>query len=108
MFIGQPTEFLMMGEKGLQLEPGREHFVDLSATQVSSNNIRDIEPKARDCFFSDEGDLDSYKNYTFSNCRLECGMKKAEEELNCIPWHLPKVRPCHLIHHNLGGKLNHL
>ena len=91
LFIGQPEEFPMMREKSLQLEPGREHFVDLSATVVSSKSIKGISPEARECFFRDEGDLEFYKEYAFSNCRLECTIKMAEEKYGCIPWHLPKV-----------------
>ena len=91
LFIGQPEEFPMMREKSLQLEPGREHFVDLSATVVSSKSIKGISPEARECFFRDEGDLEFYKEYAFSNCRLECAIKMAEEKYGCIPWHLPKV-----------------
>ena len=91
LFIGQPEEFPMMREKSLQLEAGKEHFVDLSATVVSSKSIKGIAPEARECFFRDEGDLEFYKEYTFSNCRLECAIKMAEEKYGCIPWHLPKV-----------------
>ena len=91
VFIGQPAEFPMMKEKGIRLEPGREHFIDLSATVLSTNGIRDILPEARGCFFENEGDLDFYKSYTFSNCKLECGIKEAEQKLGCVPWHLPKV-----------------
>ena len=107
LFIGEPTEFPMMRERGLQLEPGSEHFVDLSATLVSVNGIRDISPEARDCFFVDEGRLDFYKSYTHSNCRLECAMKKAEEEYGCIPWHLPQVRSVKYNYHFRGKTRPH-
>ena len=91
MFIGQPAQFPMMREKSIQLQPGREHYVDLSASVVSTNNIRGIFPEDRGCLFNDEGDLEFYKSYAFSNCRLECQIKAAEEKYKCIPWHLPKV-----------------
>ena len=29
LFIGQPEEFPMMREKGVKLQPGSEHFIDL-------------------------------------------------------------------------------
>ena len=91
IFIGQPTEFPAMTERSLQLQPGQEHFVDLSATVVSAKDIEGIEPNARGCYFGDEGSLEFYAKYTFSNCRLECRIKRAEKEIGCIPWHLPKV-----------------
>ena len=92
LFIGQPAQFPMMRDKSIRLEPGREHFVDLSATVVATDGIKDILPEARGCLFTDEGSLEFYKSYTFSNCRLECAIRKAEEKHKCIPWYLPKVR----------------
>ena len=91
VFIGHPSEFPMMKERSLKVEPGREHFIDLSATVVSSDDIEDITPAARDCFFPDEGNLEFYNVYTFSNCRLECAIKRSEAIFNCVPWHLPRV-----------------
>ena len=92
VFLGQPAEFPMMKERGIQLEPGREHFVQLSARVVSTKDIEDIDPEARECFFSNEGNLDFYKKYTYSNCRLECAIKTTKDKYGCVPWHLPKVR----------------
>ena len=80
-----------MLDKSVPLQPGREHFIDLSATLVTTNGIKGISPEDRGCLFTDESNLEFYKSYTFTNCRLECGIKEAEEEHNCIPWHLPKV-----------------
>ena len=91
VFIGHPAEFPMMKEDSLKLEPGREHFVKLSASVVSTDDIKDIAPEARDCFFADEGNLDFYKKYPFSNCRLECAIKRTEKIFKCVPWHLPRV-----------------
>ena len=92
IFIGHPTDFPMMKEKSLKVQPGREHFIDLSAVFVSTKDIKDLAPEARECFFADEGNLDFYQNYTFSNCRLECAIKKSEKIFGCVPWHLPRVR----------------
>ena len=92
MFIGEPAQFPMMLDKSIPLEAGRENFIDLSATVVSTNSIRGISPEDRGCLFTDESNLDFYEGYTFTNCRLECGIKKAEREHKCIPWHLPKVK----------------
>ena len=91
MFIGEPAQFPMMLDNSLPLQPGRTHSVDLKATVVSTNGIKEIEPEARGCFFTDESNLEFYKGYTFSNCRLECSILEAEKKYKCIPWHLPKV-----------------
>ena len=92
LFVGRPSQFPTMRDTSIQLEGGKEHFVDLSATVVSTNGIKEILPEARGCLFTDESDLEFYKSYTFSNCRLECQIKEAEQKYKCIPWHLPKVR----------------
>ena len=93
VFIGQPREFPMMKEKSLQLQPGHEHFIELSASVVSASDIKEkVLPEARECYFPDEGNLEFYEGYTFSNCRLECAIKKSEDIYNCTPWHLPRVR----------------
>ena len=91
LFIGEPAQFPMMRDKSFRLQPGWEHFVDLSATVVATNGIEDILPEARGCLFKDEGNLEFYKSYTFSNCRLECRITEASQKYKCIPWHLPKV-----------------
>ena len=101
LFLGEPAQFPMMRDKSIHLQPGREHFVDLSASVVATNGIRHISPEARGCLFTDEGDLEFYKSYTFSNCRLECMIKGAEEKLKCIPWYLPKVRLANMMNAKL-------
>ena len=80
-----------MRDKSIWVEPGREHFVDLSATVVTAKGINDILPEAHGCLLTDEGDLEFYKSYTFANCRLECAIRDAEEKHKCIPWYLQKV-----------------
>ena len=36
---------------------------------MSTIDIRDLDPKDRRCLFRDEGDLQLYSDYTFTNCR---------------------------------------
>ena len=42
VFIGQPSEFPTLTSRSLLFQPGNEHFVDLSITQLSSSGIVDI------------------------------------------------------------------
>ena len=82
LFIGGPTEFPVLRERSLQLEPGKEHSLEFSGqvkqsglhsfdhSQVlSASGIQDLEPSHRGCFFPDEGNLQYYDDYTFTNCR---------------------------------------
>ena len=89
IFIGQPTEFAALQERSLIIEPGREHFIDLTSQVFSSSGIKHIHPKDRNCNFKSEGSLEFFKEYTYTNCRLECGIKATEKEVGCIPWYLP-------------------
>ena len=58
---------------------------------VSTNDIENIAPEARNCYFEDEWDLTFYEKYTFINCQLECAISEVENKFGCIPWHLPRV-----------------
>ena len=93
-----------MRKKSIKMQAGQEHFIDLSAILVTSKDIQGIAPEARDCFFPEEGELDFYMKYSLSNCRLECGIKKAEEKYGCIPWHLPKVFNIRYISWKFSGR----
>ena len=54
LFVGRPSQFPTMRDASIQLEGGKEHFVDLSATVVTTNGIKEILPEARGCLFTDE------------------------------------------------------
>ena len=91
VFIGQANEFPHMRKYGFGIQPGHEHFISLSTTILSADQrIRKIAPLKRNCYFSDEGSLEFYKLYTYSNCVLECSIKMTEKQLNCTPWYLPQ------------------
>ena len=91
IFIGQADEFPNLRDMGLVVQPGHEHFLSISNEILKSDpDVRKIDPTSRNCYFSDEGNLEFYHLYTFSNCMLECGIKLAQQELNCIPWFLPQ------------------
>ena len=89
VFVGQRTEFPLLSQYGVGIQPGYEHFLSVSSSVVSANDIRGLSPQARNCYFSDEGSLLYYKSYTFSNCMFECSIKAAQAELQCSLWFLP-------------------
>ena len=91
VFIGGPAEFPVLRERSIQIQPGHEHFLDLQGQVLTSTGIRNINPEDRHCYFTDEGNLDFYEKYTFSNCKLECGIKLVEKSFRCIPWYLPQL-----------------
>jgi hypothetical protein len=89
-YIGHPTEFPSLEERGILLQPGHEHYLSLSSQIFTAYGIKDLDPEDRQCFFPDEGNLDLYKKYTFQNCRFECGINLTEKLLGCTPWYLPQ------------------
>ena len=57
----------------------------------SSEDIREVAPIDRGCYFQDERDLEFYEKYTFINCQMECAISKVSKLFGCAPWYLPKV-----------------
>ena len=95
VFLGEPEEFAIIGERGKVIEPGKEHFLDISGYVVKAESeLRTLSPRNRKCYFPDEyplaRPLQYYSNYTAANCRLECGIADVEQELHCVPWYLPQ------------------
>ena len=108
VFIGQWSEFPVLQQRSLPLQPGAEHRLDLAATRLTTNGIRGIRPGDRRCNFPDEGNLDFYKIYSQKSCLFECKIKYslseivgivsqcvysryAGGEVGCVPWFLPRL-----------------
>jgi len=91
IFIGTPTEFPAMRDRSIVIEPGYEHFVDMSGFSIVSDpDLKSVDPKKRKCLFDDEYALDFYKTYTQINCQFECEIKVASGIVDCIPWYMPQ------------------
>ena len=95
VFLGRPEDFPMMKRKSLKIQPGQEHFIEISGTRTIAKDIKSLSPKQRKCYFPDKDYpfLSLYSRYTADNCRLECRMKEAEKKTKCLPWYLPQVGP---------------
>ena len=68
LFVGQPTEFPALEERSLLINPGHEHFIDLSSQVFSSSGIEYLQPGKRNCYFRNEGNLEFHEEYNHSNC----------------------------------------
>ena len=93
VFLGRPDDFPMMKRKSLKIQPGQEHFIEISGTRTIANDIKSLSPEQRKCYFPDKDYpfLSLYSRYTADNCRLECRMKEAVKKTKCVPWYLPQV-----------------
>ena len=93
IFLGRPDDFPVMKRKSLKIQPGQEHFIEISGTRTIANDLKSLSPEQRKCYFPDKDYpfLSIYSRYTADNCRLECRMKEAEKKTKCVPWYLPQV-----------------
>ena len=122
LFLGQPSEFPLLQRNHLVLQPGLGHSIQVSASHISTNtdpaplgnlltgdhpcsgtgswplSMKSLSPSKRGCRFPEESEtLSFHKNYSRTSCVFECGLKRAKDELQCIPWYLPQlagVMPC--------------
>lgn len=91
--INPSGTFPLTSYTGFDIKPGHENFIAISGTVVKSDEgLRSIEKASRNCLFEDENrDMKIFKNYTQSNCLLECSLFYAYEMqlCDCVPWYLP-------------------
>ena len=85
---------------GFEVKPGHNNLVSLSAIKLEAEeDIRDIDPKKRNCYFSDETNtVKLHRRYSQNNCILECTLLYAQNHLqalknfsSCTPWYFPFV-----------------
>lgn len=97
VLIEEHRNFPLSSRSSFILKPGHENDVTLSASQIyGSQRIRKIEPSNRGCYFSDDSILERFKEYSQSNCILECSLRYAQshnknenETQGCTPWFYP-------------------
>ena len=94
---------------GLLLKTGQENYVSILPTDIIADKgtkhsffqpldqegIREIKPSKRNCYFSNEKikehPLQLFKNYSQANCRMECQIRYAQNNMSspCTPWYFP-------------------
>ena len=74
-------------------------------SEVLNFPVRKTEPEDRECYFSDEFSLDIFKDYSKSNCMLECSIRYARNMMKnetkpngCTPWYYPSINDSSLDH----------
>jgi hypothetical protein len=97
--IHESGSFPLVRQHGFQIVPGHSNFIALSAVKVEADpDLRSIKPKNRNCLLSDEiSQLKIYKEYSQTNCLLECVLIEAQNKLanelnltsKCTPWYYP-------------------
>uniref|UniRef100_A0A1I8PXN5 Pickpocket protein 28-like n=1 Tax=Stomoxys calcitrans TaxID=35570 RepID=A0A1I8PXN5_STOCA len=92
MLLYNSIDFPHIKEAGIPIDLGHQTRVRINTRIMSATPaLRDIAPKSRQCFFSDEQELLYFKYYTRRNCELECDTRFYLTFCNCIPYHMPMI-----------------
>ena len=101
--VTSKDSYPLTSQKGFRLKPGHINLIGLSGTKISADeDILSIESKKRNCLFPQENDnMKIHKNYSLSNCLLECSIFYAQDMLTkslnlskpCSPWYYPISEP---------------
>ena len=84
--IGSKQEFPLLQERSCLVHQGHEKYFEATGYVVSSDSdITKLNPKDRNCYFQDKGDLQFYKLYSYASYKLECTLTIAEKEIDCAP-----------------------
>ena len=75
VYIGNPGEFPFLRNRAVQIQPGYENHVEVSAIQISADpNIMSHGIEDRKCQFYWEGELEFHEYYSYTSCVLEYAM----------------------------------
>jgi hypothetical protein len=95
--IQSSGSFPLMSQGGLLIRPGYNNIITLTSTKIDADeNIRSLNQKDRSCLFPEENSgLILHKQYSYFNCKFECTLKYAMDEVYnqhgtlCFPWFIP-------------------
>jgi len=87
-------------QRSFTLQPGFNNLVAISALHYSAtDDLKLLAPEFRNCYFPDEiNEVKLFKNYSSSNCLLNCwltqvGLNLSSIGFNCMPLQLFLVNP---------------
>lgn len=80
---------MLKGYFYMEFDESKQFQIDPLVIQ-SSDNLRAYQPKYRKCFFENERQLRFFRNYTETNCRVECLSNLMKSECECVKFYLPR------------------
>ncbi|XP_061400868.1 pickpocket protein 28-like [Musca vetustissima] len=94
MMLYNPVDTPYIKEYGLPIAIGRQTRVRIQ-TKITeaAPTLRQVSPKNRQCYFSDEKVLKFFHYYTRHNCIQECDAEMLYAMCGCLPYYLPIIRP---------------
>ena len=92
MLLYNPVDAPHIKETGLPIMLGQQTRVRINAKRMEAMpSLRNISPKERMCYFSDEYSLLYFKYYTRRNCEMECDSKLMLRRCGCVQYHMPRL-----------------
>ncbi|XP_026482412.1 sodium channel protein Nach-like [Ctenocephalides felis] len=92
VMIHDPGVYPEMSVNSVIVQPNQDVIVKVEPMVVeSTNNVRSLPPKQRQCSFNDEHPLKLTSGYNFENCVTECRMYKMNELCGCVPFTYPHI-----------------
>ena len=78
--VDERSKFPSPSLSGVIAKPGHVTNIEVNAFSVESvDEIKDVKPKERNCYFPDEYPLEMHQFYSHSSCVLECEIKFASK-----------------------------
>lgn len=59
---------------------------------IVTENLEEYDYKTRQCYFEGERKLQLFKNYTRSNCQLECLAEFTRVQCSCVHFSMPRLK----------------
>uniref|UniRef100_A0A1I8MHV5 Uncharacterized protein n=1 Tax=Musca domestica TaxID=7370 RepID=A0A1I8MHV5_MUSDO len=94
MMLHNPVDFPFIRESGLPITTGKQTVVRITTNiNEPSPTLRQVAPKDRQCYYSNEKTLRYFKFYTRQNCVSECDAELVYSICGCLPYYLPLIYP---------------
>ena len=74
----------------LLIKPGYSTSFAITAEDITSDEeLLEVDPLKRNCYFHHEKSLKLFKEYSYANCLFECKLDYGQAKTNCTPWYFP-------------------
>ncbi|XP_066601859.1 sodium channel protein Nach-like isoform X2 [Prorops nasuta] len=92
ILIHDPHDFPDIDVQSATLLPGQRLAVSLDGTGIESEqNLREMEPRKRKCWFDDEAEKKYKSYYSYQSCVSNCLYKQMNGTCGCLPFFYPGI-----------------
>ncbi|XP_030554452.1 pickpocket protein 28 [Drosophila novamexicana] len=91
VFLNSPESVPLTSGNYILVPHGHEVMVSVLPNYVvSTDNLHEISPEKRQCYFDDERALRFFRSYSQSNCQTECLANFTMSKCGCVKFWMPK------------------